>query len=133
MSRLDNLVPIDNSRRSREEHSESSRKGGKASAEARRKKKTIKETINLMLSMPIINDKTKKQMQQLGYTDEDMINQTALVLAMYKKALNGDVSAFNTLSDRSGEVITQKVEKTDVPLIFDDIGGNKNGDMENNK
>ena len=121
MANIQNLVPIDNSRRSREEHSESSRKGGKASAEARKRKKTIKETINLMLSMPIINDKTKKQMQELGYTDEDMINQTALVLAMYKKALNGDVNAFNTLSDRSGEVITQKIEQKEVPIIKDDI------------
>ena len=121
MANIQNLVPIDNSRRSREEHSASSRKGGKASAEARRKKKTIKETINLMLSMPIINEKTKKQMEQLGYVDEDMINQTALVLAMYKKALNGDVNAFNTLSDRSGEVITQKIEQKEVPIIKDDI------------
>lgn len=119
MSRLDNLVPIEHL--SNDEAKRRGSAGGKASGEARRKKKTIKETINLMLSMPIINDKTKKQMQQLGYTDEDMINQTALVLAMYKKALNGDVSAFNTLSDRSGEVITQKVEKTDVPIIKDDI------------
>lgn len=121
MNRLDNLVPIDNTRFTQEERRERASKAGKASAEAKRKKKTIKETINLMLSMPIINDKTKKQMQELGYTDEDMINQTALVLAMYKKALNGDVNAFNTLSDRSGEVITQKIEQKEVPIIKDDI------------
>lgn len=119
MGRLDNLVPIEHL--SNEEAKKRGSAGGKASAEARRKKKTIKETINLMLSMPIINDKAKKQMKELGYTDEDMINQTALVLAMYKKALNGDVNAFNTLSDRSGEVIKQKIETAEVPIIKDDI------------
>lgn len=119
MPNIQNLVPIEHL--SNEEAKKRGSAGGKASAEARKKKKSIKETINLMLSMPIINDKTKKQMQQLGYADEDMINQTALVLAMYKKALNGDVNAFNTLSDRSGEVITQKIEQKEVPIIKDDI------------
>ena len=121
MGKLDNLIPIDNSRRSREEHRESSRKGGIASGEARKRKKTIKETINLLLTMPVFNDKMKKQMQELGYTDEELTNQTALVLAIYKRALTGDVNAFNTLADRSGEVITQKIEQKEVPIIKDDV------------
>ena len=87
MNKLDNLVPIEeiNKRFTREERSENARKGQKASAEKKRQQKTIKETINLLLSMPIVNDKTKKQMTELGYTDEDMTNRTALVLALYKK------------------------------------------------
>ena len=121
MANLQNLVPIDNSRRSREEHSETSRRGGKASGEARRKKKAIKETINLMLEMPVFNEKMKKQMKELGFIDEELTNQTALVLALYKRALTGDVMAFNTLADRSGEIVKQKVETTQVPIIKDDI------------
>lgn len=133
MANIQNLVPIDNTRYTQEERRERASKAGKASAEAKRKRKAIKETINLMLEMPVFNEKMKKQMQELGYVDEDITNQTALVLAMYKKALAGDVNAFNTIADRSGEVITQKIEQKEVPLIFDDIGENKNGDMENNR
>lgn len=119
MANIQNLVPIEHL--SNEEAKKRGSAGGKASAEARRKKKAIKETINLLLEMPVYNEKMKKQMQELGYIDEDLTNQTALVLAMYKKALSGDVNAFNTIADRSGEVITQKVEKTEVPIIKDDI------------
>lgn len=121
MANIQNLVPIDNSRYTQEERRERASKAGKASAEAKRKKKAIKETINLMLEMPVFNEKMKKQMQELGYVDEDITNQTALVLAMYKKALAGDVNAFNTIADRSGEVIKQKIETAEVPIIKDDI------------
>lgn len=119
MANIDNLVPIKHL--SSEEAKKRGRAGGYKSVESRRKKKAIKETINLLLEMPVFNEKMKKQMVDLGYTDEDLTNQTALVLSLYKKALSGDVSAFNTLADRSGEVITQKIEKTEVPKIIDDI------------
>jgi len=123
MGKLENLMPIEevNSRRTREQHSADSKRAGQASAEARRKKKAIKETINLMLEMPVFNEKMKKQMQDLGFIDEELTNQTALVLALYKRALSGDVMAFNTLADRSGEIVKQKVETTQVPIIKDDI------------
>ena len=119
MANSQNLVPIEHL--SNEEAKKRGRNGGKASGEARRKKKTIKETINLLLTMPVFNDKMKKQMQELGYTDEELTNQTALVLAIYKRALTGDVNAFNTIADRSGEVIKQKIETAEVPIIKDDI------------
>ena len=119
MANNQNLIPIEHL--SNEEAKKRGHNGGKKSGEARRKKKTIKDTINLLLEMPVFNDKMKKQMLELGYTDEDLTNQTALILAIYKKALSGDVNAFNTIADRSGEVIKQKIETTEVPIIKDDI------------
>ena len=119
MANIQNLIPIEHL--SNEEAKRRGSMGGKASAEARRKKKAIKETINLMLEMPVFNEKMKKQMQDLGFVDEELTNQTALVLALYKRALSGDVMAFNTLADRSGEIVKQKVETTQVPIIKDDI------------
>lgn len=117
MANSQNLVPF----KSTSEARDRGRAGGKKSGEARRRKKTIKDTINLLLTMPVFNDKMKKQMVELGYTDEELTNQTALVLAIYKRALSGDVNAFNTIADRSGEVIKQKIETTEVPIIKDDI------------
>lgn len=119
MANIQNLIPIEHL--SNEEAKKRGSKGGKASAEAKRRKKAIKETINLLLEMPVFNEKMKKQMQDLGFVDEELTNQTALVLALYKRALAGDVMAFNTLADRSGEIVKQKVETTQVPIIKDDI------------
>jgi len=123
MANLQNLIPINeiNKKKTSEERRRNASEAGKKSGEAKRQKKAIKETINLLLSMPVYNEKTKKQMKELGYEDDDLTNQTALVLAMYKKALSGDVNAFNTIADRSGETITQKIEKTEIPKIIDDI------------
>ena len=119
MANIQNLIPIEHL--SHEEAKRRGSMGGKASGEARKKKKAIKDTINLMLEMPVFNEKMKKQMQDLGFVDEELTNQTALVLALYKRALSGDVMAFNTLADRSGEIVKQKVETTQVPIIKDDI------------
>ena len=49
-----NLIPIEqvNSRRTREEHSEDSAKGGRKSGEVRRKRKAMKEQMALLLALP---------------------------------------------------------------------------------
>ena len=50
-----NLMPIQevNSNRTREQHSEDSRKGGVASGISRRRKRSLKEAADLYLSLPV--------------------------------------------------------------------------------
>lgn len=119
----ENLMPIEevNSNRTREQHSEDSRKAGIASGKARREKKLIKDNIELLLSLPIKSNKTKEQLKALGIDDNEMNNQMAMVIAMYQKALKGDVQAFNTLRDTIGQGVTNKVSVEQVPIIKDDI------------
>ena len=78
-----NLMPIEevNSRRTREQHSADSRKGGIASGEARRRKKTLKEELITLLE-----------------TDN---NNNKISTALLKKALAGDIQAFTTIRDKS--------------------------------
>lgn len=116
---IENLVSLAD--RTTEEKREIGIKGGIASGEARREKKMIKDNIELLLSLPIKNAKTKEQLKQLGIDDNEMNNQMALVIAMYQKALKGDVSAFNTLRDTIGQKPIEKVETTEVPKIVDDV------------
>lgn len=110
MAGQDNLVPITS--RSREEVREIGRKGGKASGKARREKKMLKDQINLLLSLPLKDDKAKKKLKGLGIDTNNIDNQMAMVIAMWQKALKGDVSAFNTLRDTSEGKLTEKVEMT---------------------
>lgn len=106
MANLQNLRPIDNSQRSHEEHSESSRKGGKASGEARRKKKLLRETLEMLLEM-----EDKK-----GRTGQD-----AICVALFKRANAGDTKAFEIIRDTIGQKPIEKIEKTERPIIKDDI------------
>ena len=67
-------------------------KGGKASVEAKRKRKTLKEELLLML--------------------EDQEVQKSVAIALIKEAQNGNVKAFGMLRDTIGEAPVEKVQTT---------------------
>ncbi len=99
MANEQNLIPIEqvNSRRTREEHSEDSAKGGRKSGEVRRKRKAMKEQMELLLALPAKYEDEKEFMGFLGIDEENWDNQMALIIALYKKAMKGDVFAFQEI------------------------------------
>lgn len=101
MANEQNLIPIEqvNSRRTREEHSRDSRKGGQKSGEVRRKRKAMKEQMEILLSLPFKQTKQLNFMKELGIEENEIDNQMALIVALYGKALKGDVQAFNTIRE----------------------------------
>lgn len=101
MANEKNLIPIEevNSRRTREEHSKDSKKGGQKSGEVRRKRKAMKEQMEMLLSLPFKSKKQLNFMKDLGIEEDNLDNQMALIVAMYGKALKGDVQAFNTIRE----------------------------------
>lgn len=113
----DNLKPFN--KLTEEEQRRISSKGGKASGEARRKKKLMKDQIELLLSLPFpdVQDRNGKKLKttfkQLGLNDENIDNQMAMVIAMWQKALKGDVNAFNTLRDTVGEKPKENISVED--------------------
>ncbi len=99
MANEQNLMPIQevNSRRTREQHSKDSRKGGKRSAEVRRQRKAMKEQMEMLLSLPLnIKDRQgneiKKVLATLGLEEEQIDNQMALIVALWKTATNSNSS-----------------------------------------
>jgi len=102
-----NLIPIEevNSRRSREEHSEDSRKGGKKSGEIRRQRKAMKEQMNLLLSLPFnLRDskgqEIKKILATLGIEEDEIDNQMAMMISLWKTAMKdgrNQVAAFQEI------------------------------------
>lgn len=121
MANEKNLIPIEqvNSRRSREEHREDSRKGGQKSGEVRRQRKAMKEQMEMLLALPFKQEKQLKFMKDLGIEENQIDNQMALVVAMYGKALKGDVQAFNIIR----EVVKdeQTVKDEDRVQIINDL------------
>lgn len=97
------------------------RKGGIASGKAKKEKKLIKEQIQLLLSLPLKDAKTKKELKELGIDTDNIDNQMAMVISMWKKAIKGDVQAFNTIRDTVGEKPTDKIEHSgSIPIVIDD-------------
>ena len=111
MANEQNLRPLNT--RTKKERREIAIKAGKASGEARRQKKTMKEQAELLLSLSVKNSKLKKVMKDLGIEEEEQTNQMAMILSMLNTALKGNkgsVSAFNTLQATIGEKPIEKVE-----------------------
>ena len=87
--------------------------GGKASVEARRRKKSMKEQIDLLLSLPLKNEKAMKQLQALGVDTDNIDNQMAMIVSMLNTALSNDknkVAAATFLRDTVGDKPKDQVE-----------------------
>lgn len=93
MANEQNLIPIEqvNSRRTREQHSNDSQKAGKKSGEVRRKRKAMKEQMEMLLSLPFKAENGNEFMRNLGIDDENIDNQMALMVVIYQKAMSGDM------------------------------------------
>lgn len=98
MANEQNLKPV----KSKKEARERGRKGGLASGEARRKRKTLKEELLLMLSE--------------GET------QQSVTIALIEKAMSGDTKAFEVIRDTIGEKPVDKVMIADVePSVIAEV------------
>ena len=95
MANEQNLISIEevNSRRTREEHSKDSQKGGQKSGEVRRQRKAMKEQMEMLLSMPLkVTDRRGNKIADMIETlgiDKDIIdNQMAMIVALWQTAMN---------------------------------------------
>lgn len=124
MANEQNLIPF-TSNQSREEAKKNGAKGGKKSGEVRRKRKAMKEQMEMLLSLPFKQSEPLDFMKNLGIEEDNLDNQMALIVAMYGKALKGDVQAFNTIREVVQDEKTVKDEEkiqiiNDLPLDEED-------------
>lgn len=114
----DNLIP--NSERTPEELREIARKGGIASGEARRRKRDMKKTLEMLATLPFnIKDKNgnsiKAQLQAMGINEEDIDYEMAMNYSIFLTAIKGgknQVSAATFIRDTLGDKPIDKVELT---------------------
>lgn len=126
MANEQNLIPF-TSNQSREEAKKNGAKGGKKSGEVRRKRKAMKEQMEMLLSLPFKQSESLNFMKDLGIEEDNLDNQMALIVAMYGKALKGDVQAFNTIREVVQDEKTVKDEDR-VQIINDLPNEEEEGD-----
>lgn len=80
--------------------------GGKASGEARRKKKTMRQELEMLLEM----------LDKDGHTNQEKIS-----MALLKKASTGDTRAFEVIRDTIGQKPVEVQQIQELPVIKDDI------------
>ena len=120
MANEENLIPYRFNKRSANEARENGSKGGKKSGEVRRKRKARKEQMEMLLTLPVKNQEKVFEYQGLYYINEKEIdNQMALIVAMYAKALKGDVQAFNAIREVTQD--DKNVSQEDRVQIINDL------------
>lgn len=107
----ENLIPT--TKRTKKEVREMTTKGGKRSGEVRRQRKTQREQLELLMSLPLKNPKAVEQIKNLGIEDTEINNQMAMNVAMFNLILKGGkgaVQAYNSINDLIGDNEKRKLE-----------------------
>ena len=102
MANEENLIPV--TKLTESEARELSKRGGIASGVARRKKKTMRDTINLALGLRSeLTDAEIERYMRFGFADEDIDNQAKIIMGIMKLAAEGDIRAAEFIRDTAGQ------------------------------
>lgn len=104
------------------------RKGAYAAAEAKRRKKTMREALEMMMYKTELNEQTKQMLKAEGVKDaEDMNHQMVITRSLIAKAEAGDVQAYNAICAMIGEKPAEKLDVMadvtgEIRVVFVDDG-----------
>ena len=110
MAKTENLIPMN--RRTPEERKAIAKMGAEATNKKIAEKKAMKEMLRTIMSLPEKDEALKTHMRDLGIEDEDLINQTTILVKQIEKAKAGDSTAVQFIRDTMGEKPSDKVEYT---------------------
>lgn len=103
------------SERTKSKQKEIATKGGKASGVARRRKKEMREQLEILVSLSMGQGKKadiEKAKNIKDFSKENITVEQAMLLAQVQKALKGDPVAFEMIRDLLGEKPADKKEIT---------------------
>lgn len=103
MANNENLKPV----RTKSEARERGQKGGKASGESRRRKADFRKTLNLLLTAEIDNPEWTPILEAMGL---DSTLESAVNAAIIKKALAGNVKAYEAIRDTLGQTLKSELD-----------------------
>lgn len=116
-----NLIP--NSERTPKERKQRAKEMGIASGKARREKKLMRETLDMLLSMPMKNGKSADvdSIRSFAALKGKNINvQEAILIAQVQKAMKGDTRAAEYVRDTIGQKPVDNVEMSmNLPVFFE--------------
>ena len=101
MANDQNLIPFNE--RTESEQREIATAGGIASGAARRRKRALKDAVDLFLSLPVSDKRVWNKLERKGIDPEDIDNQMAMICGLHAQASLGDARAAKVLVDILGE------------------------------
>ena len=110
----ENLIPF--TERTESEVREMNAKGGRKSGETRRKQKTLRETLNIMLEKCATDPKYREMVLEAGIKKNGITNKDIVVAAMVLKAAAGDTKAFELIRDTIGEKPAEEINLNNIEI-----------------
>lgn len=107
--------------RSGEEAARNGKKGGDQSGRARRRKKLLKDTVNMLLTLPMQEGRLDRLTDLKSIKDKNITVEEAMVLKQIQNAMKGDLRAFESIialseaHNKTGE--QPKAQETDNAFI----------------
>lgn len=105
-----------------EERAELGRQGGIKSGESKRRKKAMKETLEVLLAMPMKKGRMADVEDIRSFADlkgKNISVEAAMMVQMLQKALKGDTNAAAFIRDTSGQKPQEDVNFTGaVPVVI---------------
>lgn len=103
MANDDNLIPLN--KRTKSEQREIQSKGGKARAEKARKKKAVREVIEMLANQPLTNNALKKSIKGItaGVDEDDIDLLTAATMGIFQSAIKGNEKAYRLIAEHLAE------------------------------
>lgn len=83
--------------RSGEEAARNGKKGGDQSGKARRRKKLLKDTVNMLLALPMQEGQLDRLTDLKSVKDKNITVEEAMVLKQIQNAMKGDLRAFESI------------------------------------
>ena len=107
-----------------EQRAECGRKGGIAKREATRRRKEMRETLGILLDMPMKKGRVYTAEEIKCFADLNGKNITidqAMMVKLIQKALKGDINAIAMVRDTIGEKPAEKIEANVTKNPFDEL------------
>lgn len=109
-----------------EERRENGRKGGIKSGEAKRKKKQMQNTLDILLGMPLNGKKCYdvEEIQNFAQLKgKNVTVETAILIKQIQRALSGDLPSAEFIRDTSGQKPTNNVDVSGaLPVVISGEG-----------
>ena len=132
MARADNskyLKSFTNDEEGKSRASEAGKKGGKASGEAKRRKKLMRENLEILCQLPAKGGRATDVESIKNFAElkgKNITVEQAMLIAQIKKAMSGDTTALIFIRDTMGQkpVDEKKVEtnSTEAGLLAEIVG-----------
>ena len=101
MPNPENLIP--NNRRSPTEVRANGSKGGKKAAENRRKRKALKQKMQMLLELPVNDSMSVNALSAMGIDEGEIDNATLMLVKLFMIACEGDVAAVKEIRNIIGD------------------------------